>query len=109
MIHASGRYVAKDPNGRNEQSHGWFLEMPDDPRDDSTFNNNLDLVLVGVGMVGDGPAAVRDDFFVVELALGDHVAQHWDGVLDVLVFWKGATSAEVGECPAAVLNECLIG
>lgn len=60
-------------------------------------------------MVGDGPAAVRDDFLVVELALGDHVAQYGDGVLDVLVFGEGAAPAEVGECPAAMLNERLIG
>lgn len=109
MINATRRDVAKYPNGGNEQPHGWLLEMPDDPGDDSAFNNNLYLVLVGVGVVGDGPAAVRDDFLVVELALRDHVAQHGDGVLDVVVFGERAAPAQVGERPAAVLDEGLIG
>lgn len=83
--------------------------MPDDARDDSTFNNNLYLVLVSVGVIGDGPAAIGDDLLVIELALGDHVAQHWDGVFDVVVFGQWTASAEVGKCPAAMLDKCLIG
>ena len=108
VVDAASGDVAEDPNGGNEQPHRGFLEVPDDARDDSAFNNHLYLVLVGVGVVGDGPAAISDDLLVVELALGDHVAQHWDGVLDVLVLGERAASAEVGERPAAVLDERLI-
>ena len=59
-------------------------------------------------MVGNGPTAICNDLLVVELALGDHVAKHWDGLLDVLVFGERAASAEVGESPTAMFDKCLI-
>jgi len=44
-------------------------------------------------MVGDGPTAVGDYFFVLQFTSGDAVAENWDGMLDELEFGKRAPSA----------------
>ena len=58
-------------------------------------------------MVGDSPAAVRDDLFVLEFSGGDAVAEGGDGIFDKLEFGKRAAPAEVADSPAAVFDEGL--
>lgn len=69
----------------------------------------MDLVLVGVGVVRDGPAAVSKDLSFGESAVGDGSAEDGDGGLDEVVFGERTASAKVAKGPAAVLNQCLIG
>jgi hypothetical protein len=108
VVDGAGGDVAEDADAGDEEAHGGVLEVADDLGDYFRLYYDLDFVLVGVGVVADRPAGVRDYLFVEEAALGDGSAEDGDCVFYELVFGQGAASAEVAERPASVFNECLI-
>lgn len=101
--------VAQDADGGDEQPHGWLLQVPDDTGDYSALDHQLYLVLIGIRVVGDGPAAVGNNLLIVQFSIGDRVTEDGDGVSDVFVLGKWTAPAEIGQCPAAMLDQCLIG
>lgn len=109
VFDVSGGNVTQDADGGNQQTHGWFLQMSDDTGDYSALDYQLYLVLVGIGMVGDGPAAISNDLLIIQPPIGDSVTENGDGVSDVFILGKRAAPTKIGQCPAAMLDQGLIG
>lgn len=109
VFHISGGDVTQDADGGDEQSHGWLFQVSDDTGDYSALHHQLYLVLIRIGVVGDGPAAVGNDLLIVQSPIGDRVTEDGDGVADVFILGKRTAPAEVGQSPAAMLDQGLIG
>ena len=59
-------------------------------------------------MIRDSPAAIRYDFFVNQFASRDTATKNRDGIPDVVIFRKGAASAEIADSPATMLDQCFL-
>ena len=103
VFHTSSWNIAQDTYGGDEEGHGWFLEMTNDARDDSSLHDQLYLALIRVRMVRNGPATVSNDLLIVQLALRDGMTQNRYRVTHHLVFWKRASFAQIRKSPIGVL------
>lgn len=60
-------------------------------------------------MVGNGPAAIGHYLLIIEFSLSNCPAEYRDGMADIVVLGERTAPAEIGECPAAVFDETLVG
>ena len=94
--------VSEDSDWGNEESHAGLFQKWDNFSDNFGVYDCLYFIFVGVWVIWDGPAAIWDDLFLIELSWGYAVAKNWNCIFYKLVFRERTSSAEITDCPAAV-------